>query len=48
LKEIENNYPSLPDVSLIISEGRNGMPSFKETLDQEEIKSVARYIQEVL
>ena len=48
LKEIENNYPSLPDISMIISEGRNGMPSFKDTLDQEEIKSVTRYIQEVL
>ena len=48
LKEIENKYPSLPDISMIISEGRNGMPSFKDILDQEEIKSVARYIQEVL
>ena len=48
LREIENKYPDLEDISLIINEGQDGMPSFNETLDQEEIKSVARYIKEVL
>ncbi|HJP16523.1 MAG TPA: cytochrome c [Acidimicrobiales bacterium] len=48
LREIENKYPDTEDISLIVNEGREAMPSFNEALDPEEVKSVIRYILEVL
>src|SRR5690606_36028101 len=47
-ERIVAEYPDIADQIEVISEGRDGMPSFGDTLSDEEIEAVARYTREVL
>ncbi|MEO2125037.1 MAG: cytochrome c [Acidimicrobiales bacterium] len=48
LKESENRYPEIADQMQVVSDGRDGMPSFGGRFSAEEIEAVVRYIREVL
>lgn len=41
-------YPDIADQMQIISEGKNGMPSFSGALSEAQVESVTRYTREVL
>ncbi len=41
-------YPDIADQLEIISDGKNGMPSFAGSLSESQIEAVARYSREVL
>jgi mono/diheme cytochrome c family protein len=48
LTESENRYPEIADQMQVVSDGRDGMPSFGGRFSAEEIEAVVRYIREVL